>query len=196
MKAISFLFIVFTCLLSHASDVNFPVAVNVTGAVSNEINSYIKRELRDLKDVSMVDSEDATIILEIVSLETRNEAGTKTGYALSIVITSRYPKGFWSNFGAATSHPLSSQDVGALQSLTDDLVRVEDHEIRTLPRDQLKMVCQGIAARLDSELLEKRRLAISKFNDLVNAAARERGAVSNASTIDVGAGTNAASAGR
>lgn len=65
------------------------VVVAAQGTAKTEFESYVKRELRGLKDVDVVEtSPDYT--LSFVVLETQSKGGAATGYAISEVVTHRF----------------------------------------------------------------------------------------------------------
>lgn len=125
------------------------VSVSAEEAIRGQVESYVKRELRSLRDVTIVD-EGADWELSILAMEVSTKGGYKSGVIISAVIL----------------RPFDNQMVSALLEekyketgahLTEGLYRYPDHWLRTGSTDQLRSLCVEIVADFDSQHLEKSR---------------------------------------
>jgi hypothetical protein len=133
----------------------FNVSVEVSGDATNEISSFLTRELRELPDVAIAQPGEAEYEISIVSLKI-SVAGKPNGYALSILATSRIDASAW-------SFVVSSNELSVVQGITKDLRTVELQEIKILPPDGLKAICQSIVADMDRTILERQRKLVDQL---------------------------------
>ncbi len=119
-----------------------------------EIESYVQRELRSLKDCVTVQT-NSNYTLDLVVLPQRDVAGRLLGYTLSTVCLQQ----LWPQPSAQTIlekavvpewRDLISAEMAKSQ-------RMEFHEMRSCAKDREKVLCEKIVARFDSEVLEPSR---------------------------------------
>lgn len=136
------------------------VKVNVAANdnIKGQIESYIKRELRSLSDVTVVD-EEAEWELQIVAMEPATKGGYKTGIILSVVIISRFPNGIMSAV-------VQEQYKESIKNMTGDLYYYPDHWLRVGDNDALRTMCFELSAEFDSTHLEPSRMS---YQELINS---------------------------
>jgi len=125
------------------------VLVSADDNIKGQVESYIKRELRSLQDVTLVD-EGADFVLHVVAMEIFTTNGYKRGVVLSVLILSSFNS-------QSISWILKDEykELGA--SLTKDLYRYSEHSLRSGSNDQLRSLCVELIADFDSEKLEEIR---------------------------------------
>jgi hypothetical protein len=141
--------------LTGFAEPKFNVSVEVSGDATNEISSFLTRELRELPDVAIAAPGEAEYEISIVSLQISG-AGRPTGFALSILATSRIDASAWSLI-------VSSNELAVVQGVTKDLRTVELQKIKILPADGLKTSCQSIVADIDRTILERQRKLLDQL---------------------------------
>ena len=162
------------------------VKVDVSGdkAIKNLVESYIKRELRELSDVSVVES-NADWIIEIVAAEVENKARMKVGVVLSTVIlktvvdqdcemTATYlaKLGYQLDQKLKNLRPAKSEKYGKqiyeLSAISWNLLNIalglihglyeyKDHKLQVGALTDLKHICEKIVADFDTTFLEPQR---------------------------------------
>jgi hypothetical protein len=132
------LILLFSCWIAHAAA--FPearsitkpgsISVKVAGGrtdVAQQVRSYLERELRSLRTVSVEEAVAGRYTffeLSVVVLELRTEFGnTHTGYAISYVLEERI--------------------------LQEEKCYILNHGLRTCPREKLRQDCEELVASLD-----------------------------------------------
>lgn len=141
---------------SHADDVNdlrYSAKVKVDISASDNINgvvsSYLKRELRSLTDVEIVENNPEWII-NILVVELETVGGHKNGVAISTVITSQLRSQSLSEL----FQPKYS-DLGL--RLTSGLKKVGSHWLNIGSSNDLQNLCKEIVADFDTKHLEEDR---------------------------------------
>lgn len=114
------------------------------------VESYIKRELRALRDVDIMTKRDATYFLGIVVLEDRLTDGRKVGYTIAYCYYSRVAR-----------PPRLDHISGQTDEVRDYLRLVEsfavlppDLGLVAGPKDSLKWLCERVVVKFDTGLLE------------------------------------------
>lgn len=125
------------------------VSISADESIKSQVDSYIKRELRSLQDVTLVD-EGADWELNIIAMEVSTKAGYKSGIVLSVIIISPFK-----NQIVSEMFQEKYKDFGA--TLTKDLYRHPDHWLRAGPNDQLRSLCVELIADFDSKIIEEVR---------------------------------------
>lgn len=119
----------------------FRIWVDVSGDNISEAESYLKRELRSLGDVEIVDHFAIPhFTIHAVILRTKNMSGRETGLAISWVTESHL-------------HKLEDKYTGILL----------DHQLWTTGTESLKRKCEEYIARFDSMALEPMRGGIKEI---------------------------------
>ncbi len=118
---------------------------------NRKIDSYIKRELRSLNDVTIAE-QNGDYIIDVLAIKLTNNRQVMTGYAVSFVlneraITSSNNLSFISdtNYATVASMFLSSA------------VFPRDHQLRTCPPEELKQTCEELVTSMDSGTFETAR---------------------------------------
>lgn len=173
--------------IKHLTSIHVKVKVNVSGdkAIKNLVESYIKRELRELSDVSVVES-NADWIIKIIALESMNKAGMKVGVVLSTVILKTVVDKdceITATYLAKLSYQLDQKlkkvpppaksekygkqiyELSAIRwnllniamCLIDGLYEYKDHKLQVGAPTDLKHICEEIVADFDTTFLEPQR---------------------------------------
>jgi len=172
--------------IKHLTSIHVKVKVNVSGdkAIKNLVESYIKRELRELSDVSVVES-NADWIIEIVAAEVENKARMKVGVVLSTVILKTVvdkDREITATYLAKLSYKLAQKlknlqpaksekygkqiyeltairwNLGKIaMGLIDGLYEYKDHKLQVGAPTDLKRICRKIVADFDTTFLEPQR---------------------------------------
>ena len=129
---------------------------------SDQVEIFLKRELRSLGDVDVTD-EDPDYILSIVPLKNQNQAGVVTGYTISVLLTSPVATN-------VLHYIVDADSLTNAQRFCSGLVRVEDHEVVVCPPGELRKTCEGLIATIDTQnfeptrkVNESARKALSKY---------------------------------
>jgi hypothetical protein len=125
--------------------VTFSADENIEG----KVKSYINRELRDLGDVELVDYY-PELELDIVAIEQTKKSDNKVGIVLSMVVISTFD-----NWYLLTVVPASKKENA--DKATNNLDHFFDHWVMTGSTEDLRKLCNGIIADLDTEYLENMR---------------------------------------
>jgi hypothetical protein len=141
------------------------IAVNVSASdsVKSEFESFVKRELRSLKDVEIVES-DQDHTLAFVVLETKTSAGLTTGYAVSHVLTHRFSREV---IPLMFGKKLSKEDLNWLGQATESAVFLDDHKLLTCGPDKLRSIAEKLVAQYDSDTLEPGRQNLRKLMEIM-----------------------------
>ncbi len=147
--------------VTHAADTELfktrvSVKVSANGSIKTEFESYVKRELRGLKDVELVeDSADHT--LAFVILETQSRGGASIGYAISLVEAHPLSQRV---FQLMFKQKLSPEDLTWIAKATESAVFIDEHKLLTCGPAELKSVCGKLVAEFDTNTLEPGRKMI------------------------------------
>jgi len=125
------------------------VSVSANDNIKGQVESYIKRELRSLQDVTLVD-EGADWELSILAMEVSTKGGYKSGVIISVVILSPFNNQIVSGMLQEKYKELGT-------NLTKGLYWYPDHWLRAGPVDQLRSLCVELIADFDSQQLEESR---------------------------------------
>lgn len=125
------------------------VSVSADDNIKGQVESYIKRELRSLQDVTLVD-EGADWELSIVAMEVSTKSGYKSGVILSVVILSPFNNQMLSGM-------LQEKYKEFVTNLTKGLYWYPGHWLRIDSNDQLRSLCVELVADFDSKKLEESR---------------------------------------
>ena len=130
------------------------VKVNITASdnIADLVNSYIKRELRNLNDIQVVDK-DPMFLINLLVLEHRSSSGNVLEYITSAVAM----LGFNNTFMAFFS--LEKKEKKLLLDLTSDLYYFPClFKVLAVPPTDLKGLCKDIVASFDTQCAEPRRM--------------------------------------
>jgi hypothetical protein len=147
-----------------APKIRVQLAVSASGGLEDRIRSYFSRELRKIADVEIVDST-PLLRLSVVALSNRNEAGTETGYTVSVVVTSLDDRAIM--LALATLLP-EAQRKFLEQNLSKQGALV-DHLVYTVPPARLPDICAQIVAEIDGSHIESARKDVKAMIDMINA---------------------------
>ncbi|NVM55777.1 MAG: hypothetical protein HWN66_18905 [Candidatus Helarchaeota archaeon] len=144
------------------------VKVDVTADenISSRIESYIKRELRSLQDITIVE-DNANFRLSVIALELKTISGEKTGgIALSTVILSPVDVSLMVNLLKVYDVIYPEKIVQAEEMIgTWEPCRFLDFSLQTGSAKDLKRLCEGVVADFDSEFLEIGRKTYQELKD-------------------------------
>jgi hypothetical protein len=142
------------------------IKISADSELKSEIESYVKRELRDLHDISLTeDSTAADYRISIVAIPLQSKSGIQTGYALSTVITCPL-KGetmMWVIFA-------SGGDTNKLPGLSTNFteyVTIEDHNLLITDPDHLKSTCEKLVANMDADCFEPARQSYDRMMTMI-----------------------------
>lgn len=156
------IFFVFSSASPFAAAENAPsfsakvhVLVRGDANITGQAESYIKRELRSLSDVVLVD-EGAEWVLDIIVMELKTQGGYKSGILLSGVILSKY-----SNVLLSLILPEQAKEESAI--LTNYLYWYPDHWVNVANGNSLRTLCVELVANFDNKMLEESRKQYRKI---------------------------------
>ena len=149
---------------TEAFTMRVSVEVSGKGSTKAEFESYIKRELRGLKDVEVVDNS-PNFTFSFVVLETQSKGGTSTGYAISEVVTHRLSQ---KAFQGMFKNKLSPGDFAWLEKATASAVLIDMHNLQTCAPNELKSVCEKLIAEFDTDMLEPGRKMIRQIQETMD----------------------------
>lgn len=139
------------------------LTVSAPAGIKEEAESYLRRELRALRDVDLVET-NASYILRVVVLETSSQSGIKTGYAAS---TSEASKPSIDTLRDFLKHDHKLTDEGGVWLRT----AIQDLEIYRTQNlfvgADLKRICERVVAGFDSDLLEEGRKFTKQFREIL-----------------------------
>jgi hypothetical protein len=130
----------------HAS---VSLAVSAPDSIKREVTSFLSRELRELGDVTLVES-GGNAELQVVVMELTSD-GENLGFAFSVVSFLHLPP--WLVEKLSVSGPSGELDKGFVA----DLVTVPDHWLKVGGSGDLKVLCQKVVATFDTEVLAEMR---------------------------------------
>src|SRR2546428_45026 len=130
--------------------------------LTTRVSSWVTEELRHMQGVEVVDSA-ADWRIYILVLQTQNQAGMVTGYALSEVVSARFePSQVLRTFAQNKSVPPENRRVldaaATITELTSGVLwSFEDHRLKAGPLDGLRRETEDLAAAFDTRQLEPSR---------------------------------------
>lgn len=122
-------------------------------ALQDEVRSYVQRELRSLKDVSILDA-NARHEVTITVLESRNERDVPIGYAVSVLVVSRFPS---KQYFGLPIFQMTEKDRANVENGTKEYVLIEMNGLYSCDKDELRKVCERVVVNIDSEVIEPDR---------------------------------------
>ena len=124
----------------------------------NLVNSYVSRELRSLKDVTIDQSLYSTFVIHCGGLPVEMN-GTKLGYAVSLVVTSnRMPlKNIAENKDILNALDKSFDARATLRAWCLTTQQFEGQSVFVCRADQLKEKCESFVATFDTKCLNPLR---------------------------------------
>jgi len=156
------------------------VVVSAEEKISGKIESYIKRELRSLADVTIVE-EETDYEISVVAIEDKLESGKIVGITLSVVILDcldplLYVIPIAKFFGWTL--PGETNMTGFREKLGDfGLDRpsyiLDEHWLRTGSYRALRSICEGIVADFDTEILEGPRKLRQEVGEILKTEQKE-----------------------
>lgn len=138
---------------AHSADtinMRFSARVKVTVTsdnVTDNVNSYLNRELRALNDVELVDT-DPEWEINVVTLEIKTVDGSKSGIAISTVIIS-----YCDNQMLSVFLQRKCKDTGL--KMTSGLSSHPNHWLSIGSKDDLQNLCKDIIAILIQKFLKR-----------------------------------------
>ena len=136
--------------------------VSASETLTDETTSYLTRELRRIDDIDVV-NDDPWYVVNVVALETSNNAGTSTGYVFSIVVESPlHPKSLRDLLATKVDENALKIFDFALRTAT----HIESHFLQVGPTGELESICKKIVAKIDGSVLEDSRKVQQQIYDL------------------------------
>ena len=115
----------------------------------SQMVSYLGRELRSLRDISVVEGS-ADFILSVMTLQVKTKGGTVTGYAASTSIKRPYDNAYLVTLVAPQSRE-------AAKNMTSSLFYEPLQWLNIGGPNDLQRMCQDIIADFDGQVLESDR---------------------------------------
>jgi hypothetical protein len=147
--------------LTYTPRVQVNVAAEEKTDLKSRIESYLKRELRQLPGVTVVETAPDWII-RVVGIQTNNKAKSVTGYALSYVVLAPFNNKFLPDVLEAQ---LSEAQNRLAEKYLASLHSVLDQQLLVGPLDELKQTCEELVAEFDTEHLEPMRQMYQRVGD-------------------------------
>ncbi len=158
--------------IADSEKVEFPkysttVELNITAdkEITNEVYSYISRELRSIGDVKLVE-DNPDWVINVVAMQTKNIAGHSTGVAFSVVVVAELHSVpilleivKWT-FGISPKELRETQYMGlenSFTAVTAGQSAIQAHYLRVGSTENVQRICQGIVADFDAEQLKNAR---------------------------------------
>jgi len=120
--------------------------------IADEVRSYLSRELRNLKGVTIVEDKDADYTIGVIVFPVHNKAGYNTGYAFSVLVTQ--PGGYQRVRDIIERHS-DEKALKTLDAAAKDSVEIVHHSLET--GSELEKTCHSLVADLDGAVLEPAR---------------------------------------
>lgn len=155
--------------IADSEKVEFPkysttVELDITAdkEITNEVYSYISRELRSIGDVKLVE-ENPDWVINVVAMQTENIAGHSTGVVFSVVVVTELHSVSilleivkWA-FGISPKELKETMYIGlenAFTAVTAGHSEIRAHWLRVGSTEHVQRICQGIVADFDTEHLK------------------------------------------
>jgi hypothetical protein len=147
-------------------------------STENMIGSYLKRELRDLSDVEVV-QEDEDYRIGVVALTVTTRGGEELGTALSFLVERRTREDCGAScqaaLGVCPRDPESPKDL--LIQLAQDIcnhvgtshMSTISHQVISVSREKLKETFENFVAYFDGDNLEEYREEAQRLRDVLNS---------------------------
>jgi len=160
--------LVFSQGITHPDTARVKLEVSAKEEIKGEITSYFTRELRAIKDVTIVD-DNPDWLISVVALENKVNDGVSTGFTLSAVILRPIKKNIfeWDMETAARKGKLTPGQRTIIDTFISDGYHFESHLLRVGPTSDLKEMCQEIVADFDGKQLEDGRKMKQKWLDSI-----------------------------
>ncbi len=166
---LSLLFLIPHSVFSQEKDIpKFSIRVKLTCSakdnIRGEVESFLRRELRSLNDVILVD-ENAGLEINIVAMEQETVSRRKVGIIFSVVVLR--PMEELLKFWVMSEGKMTYDKAKFMDRLKDHfkIYLYKGHYIQTGPVEELKSICQSIVAKLDIDYLEEVRKSHQQFID-------------------------------
>jgi hypothetical protein len=135
------------------------VIISGEDAVTGRVSSWLTQELRRMQGVEVVDSAPDWEI-HVIAMQTKNQSGTVTGYALSEVVLWRFDQPEFFRNLAAGDTVRSHRDVWTLVTKAVSVSWGQaDHNFYIGPTDDMRSAIERMAASFDTKQLEPNRKA-------------------------------------
>lgn len=149
------------------------VAVSVTadGELRENVESYLKRELRTLGDVQIVETNFEFRIFVIAI--TNDLGGRDSGFALGVTVAR--PMSLLKEEARWLTHEkLGSEDLKSLEKLFDAELIYDGGSIHVCGRNALRKSCESIITSFDAKTLEPQRESFQSMVTTMKAAQAKR----------------------
>ncbi len=142
------------------------LSVDSSDESKSRIESYIRRELRSLGDVTLVET-NSSVAIRLVGIDLKSRADRPQGYAISVVVAAPFPARAYLGmpmFACLTEHDRKNVEEGLRKYELPEF-----HSLFVCGQDELKTSCDHIVAAVDSSVLEPQRKLNDTFRQLNNA---------------------------
>jgi hypothetical protein len=131
------------------------------GELCSRAKSFLTRDLRELRDIT-VDDSDPDWSRELIAMQP-SVAGRVTGYALSYTLRAPLVRGATLTFSELPTG-LPEEVSSLFQRAAVALSHYRDHQLMLGPMESLKRTCEGIVADFDAKHLEPARQETDSFH--------------------------------
>ncbi len=135
------------------------VTVSADGQLRSEMMNYLKRNLQEMKDITIVDSQ-ANYQIDVVALDTKNRRGEEIGIMLSTVILRCFDQEIFAEAGYRQTRK-------RLERLTSGLAAMEVHKIRVCTRAEVEEACKNIIEEFGRDQVERDRKTFQQIIDML-----------------------------
>lgn len=133
--------------------------VRAADSIENQLNSFLRCELRSLGDVTVVDGKDGKpdFVISIVAIELGPKGGPVTGFAIAKLITKPERADFLTEPPLSLKGRIEDPLLNLLSVSVSAAERVLDFGLQTDSKDGMQRICQDIIADFDAQMLDWRR---------------------------------------
>jgi hypothetical protein len=161
LRLLLFLAVSATAQENQARQFQISVEVRADDNTKPAVESYLKRELRSLRDVAVVD--DGHFKLSVIVVPIERTAG-RSGYALSVAQITQFNTNLLTQF----TYKLPTNELTELNKRVSEFPIHEGHGVRVCGTDDLRKTCEAIIADIDTGWLEDYRRSSREINKMWN----------------------------
>jgi hypothetical protein len=164
MKTLLILLCCLTAISVEAQNTVTTVDIDIFAnkEIENKINSYIKRELRDLKDVRIVD-EKGRYTLKITAMQLERSDGKPLGIAISYMFCTNFT---FDIFKQLKPYKLDQKLEMDMSLYDNQLCFKTGLNMVSGGSDDIKELCENIIIDFDAEHLESSRKSAARANKI------------------------------
>ena len=144
------------------------VKVSASDNAKNEVTSFLKRELRKIGDIDLVET-DPTMIISVVALAISNRSGVPTGYCLSVVVEKPVP---YRQIRDEYAKAFDPNIIPLMDTVFDNTTRLSSHFAGVCGPEELEFECKQVIANIDGSVFEDTRKFVQQITDLQKSQAK------------------------